>query len=129
MDQKPTAKTGIARIWAASFFSLNGLRYAVQNETAFRQELCIVATLLAILLFLPLSLLWKGLLFFASIIVLIVELLNSAIESVVDMVSPEYHNLAKMAKDFGSAAVLISIVLIIVLWSAAIFSIFFSESQ
>ena len=129
MDRKPKAKTGIARIWAAFFYSLNGLRFAIRNEAAFRQETCIIVVLLIVLLFLPLSFLWKGLLFFASIVIIIVELLNSAIESVVDMTSPEYHILAKRAKDLGSAAVLISIVLAIVLWSGAILTIFCGELQ
>ena len=124
MDHKPKAKTGIGRIWAAFFYSLHGLGFAICNETAFRQELIIIAGLLTVLLFLPLSFLWKGLLFFASMSVLIVELLNSAIESVVDMASPEYHILAKRAKDLGSAAVLVSIVIVIVLWCGAILTIF-----
>jgi len=123
MNRKLTTKTGIARIWAAFFYSLNGLRFAISNEAAFRQEACIAAVLLGVLLFLPLSLLWKGLLFFATISVLVVELLNSAIETVVDIVSPEYHELAKRAKDLGSAAVWVSIVLAIVLWGGAIFMI------
>ena len=123
MNHKPTSKTGIARIWAAFFYSLHGLGFALRNETAFRQEFFLVAVLLIVLLFLPLSFLWKGLLFFASILVLIVELLNSAIESVVNMTSPEYHILAKRAKDLGSAAVLVSIVLGIVLWICAILTI------
>ena len=124
MNRKLTTKVGIARIWAAFFYSLNGLRFAIFNEAAFRQEVCIVVVLLVVLLFLPLSLLWKGLLFFATTSVLVVELLNSAIESVVDMASPEYHDLAKRAKDLGSAAVLVSIVFAIVLWGVAIFIIF-----
>ena len=123
MDDKPTTKTGLARIWAAFFYSLHGLKFATRNETAFRQELIIIVLLLIVLLFLPLSLFWKGLLFFASILVLIVELLNSAVEAVVDMASPEYHILAKRAKDLGSAAVLVSIVLGIVLWICAILTI------
>jgi diacylglycerol kinase (ATP) len=69
---------------------------------------------------------WKGLLFLATTVVLVVELLNSAIESVVDIASPEYHVLAKRAKDLGSAAVLLSIVLAVVLWSVAIFRILLS---
>jgi diacylglycerol kinase (ATP) len=68
----------------------------------------------------------KGLLFLATTVVLVVELLNSAIESVVDIASPEYHVLAKRAKDLGSAAVLLSIVLAVVLWSVAIFRILLS---
>ena len=124
MNHKPTSKTGIIRIWAAFLYSLHGLGYAIRNETAFRQEMFIVVVCLIVLLFLPLSLLWKGLLFFVSVSVLIVELLNSAIEAVIDMASPEYHILAKRAKDLGSAAVLFSIVLGIVLWCGAILSIF-----
>ena len=124
MDHKPSAKTGIARVWAAFFYSLNGLCFAIRNEAAFRQESFIIAILLIVLLFLPLSFLWKGVLFFASMSVLIIELLNSAIESVVDMASPEYHILSKRAKDLGSAAVLVSIVLSIVLWCCAILTIF-----
>ncbi|MCW9096495.1 MAG: diacylglycerol kinase [Ignavibacteriaceae bacterium] len=123
MNRKLTTKTGIARIWAAVFYSLNGLRLAISNEAAFRQEASIVVVLLVVLLFLPLSLFWKGLLFFATTSVLVVELLNSAIESVVDIASPEYHGLAKRAKDLGSAAVLVSIVFAIVLWAGAIFTI------
>jgi diacylglycerol kinase (ATP) len=124
MDDKPTAKTGIARIWAALFYSLHGLKFAISKEAAFRQELIIIVLLLIVLLFLPLSFLWKGLLFFVSLSVLIVELLNSAIEAIVDMASLEYHILAKRAKDLGSAAVLVSIVLGIVLWCGAMLTIF-----
>ena len=129
MNRKQTTKTGIARIWAAFFYSLNGLRFAISNEAAFRQELCIVVVLFVALWFLPLSLFWKGLLFFATIFMLVVELLNSAIESVVDIASPEYHELAKRAKDLGSAAVLVSIVLAIVLWGVAIFIILQGEPK
>jgi len=123
MNRKRMTKTGIARIWAAFFYSLNGLRAAVSNEAAFRQEVCIAIVLSVVLLFLPLSLFWKGLLFFSTLSVLAVELLNSAIESVVDIASPEYHDLAGRAKDLGSAAVLISIVIALVLWAVAIFKI------
>lgn len=123
MDRKPPVKTGIARIWAAFFYSLNGLRHAISKEAAFRQEVFIVVIALIALLFLPLSFLWKGLLFYATASLLVVELLNSAIESVVDMVSPEYHLLAKRAKDLGSAAVLVSIVVAAILWGSAIFII------
>ncbi|MEW6714700.1 MAG: diacylglycerol kinase [Nitrospirota bacterium] len=127
MDRKPPAKTGIIRIWAAFFYSLNGLRHAISNEAAFRQEVFVVVIALITLLFLPLSLAWKGLLFFATASLLVVELLNSAIESVVDMISPEYNDLAKRAKDLGSAAVLVSIVIAAVLWSSAIFIILQGE--
>ena len=124
MDRKPPIKIGIARIWAAFFYSLNGLRHAISSEAAFRQEVIVIVIASAALLFLPLSFAWKGLLFFATASLLVVELLNSAIESVVDMASPKYHLLAKRAKDLGSAAVLVSIVVAVVLWGIAIFIIF-----
>ena len=106
----------------ATLYSLNGLHFAVTSEAAFRQEACLVVIASAVLLFLPVSILWKGLLFFATAAILVVELLNSAIESVVDMASPEYHSLAKRAKDLGSAAVFISIILAVILWGGAIFT-------
>jgi diacylglycerol kinase (ATP) len=124
MDTKPPHKTGIARIWAAFLYSLHGLRFAVYNEAAFRQELVLIAFALIALMLLPLSLVWKGILFLSTTSVLVVELLNSSIESVVDMASPEYHVLAKRSKDLSSAAVLIIIVVTAVLWCCAIFSLF-----
>lgn len=102
-------------------YSLNGLRYALASAAAFRQEASIISIATVGLLFLPLSLEWKGLLFLAMAVVLVVELLNSAIEAVVDLVSPEYHVLAKHAKDLGSSAVLVSLILAMVLWGTAIF--------
>lgn len=129
MDKKPAAKTGFARIWAAFFYSLQGLWFALRNESAFRQELCLFVILLVILFFLPLSITFKAILFFANSIVLIVELLNSAIESVVDLSSPEYNVLAKRAKDLGSAAVFVSLILALVLWLTALFQIIYGGSS
>lgn len=120
MDKKPAAKKGLARIWAAFFYSLNGLQFAVTNETAFIQEAFIYVVLLIVLYFMPISVIFKCILLSANTIVLIVELLNSAVESIVDMTSPEYNVLAKRAKDLGSAAVLISIALSILLWLIAL---------
>ena len=123
MSGKPPKKTGSARILAAFAYSLAGLRCTFSTEAAFRQEACLVAIVSLVLFFLPLSLEWKGLLFFATAGVLVVELLNSAIESVVDLASSDYHILAKRAKDIGSAAVFVSIVLALLLWSGAVVSI------
>lgn len=119
-DKKPAPKKGLSRIWAAFFYSLNGLQFAITNETAFMQEVFIYVVLLIVLYFLPLSVIFKCILLFANTIVLIVELLNSAVEAIVDMTSPEYNILAKRAKDMSSAAVLISIVLSILLWLCAL---------
>ncbi len=121
MQDKPHSKKGLVRIWFAFLYSLNGLRFALTKETAFQQEACIYLILLVILFFLPLSILFKCVLFFANTLVLIVEILNSAIESIVDMTSPDYHDYAKHAKDLGSAAVLMSITLAIVLWLCAVY--------
>ncbi len=122
-DCKPVKKTGISRLLAAFSYSLDGLRSTLISEAAFRQEICLVALALVALFFLPLSGEWKGLLFLATTAVLVVELLNSAIEAIVDLASPDYHILAKRAKDIASAAVLISIILAVLLWSGAVFSI------
>jgi len=120
MNDIPTKKRGFARILAAFFYSLSGLRSAFANEAAFRQELLLFFVLLPILFFLPVSGYLKSLLLIVNTVVLIVELLNSGIEAVVDMTAPEYHSLAKRAKDMGSAAVLISLVLATILWVYAI---------
>lgn len=123
MNHVPLKKTGLVRLWAALLNSLNGLRFAVKNETAFRQEIVLYVLLLIVLFFLPISILFKSILLVVNTIVLLVELINSAIEAIVDMVSPEYSELAKHAKDLGSAVVLISLVLAIVLWGFAVYSI------
>jgi diacylglycerol kinase (ATP) len=129
MNCKPPKKIGIARILAACTYSMDGIRCTFSTEAAFRQEAFIVAIVSAVLLFLPLSHEWKGLLFFATTAVLVVELLNSAIESVVDLVSSDYHILAKRAKDIGSAAVFVSIAFAVILWSGAVLSIFMNEMK
>lgn len=123
MKTKPERKTGFARIWAAFFNSLHGLRYAFSNEAAFRQELCVFIGLSLLLLFLNLPIAFKCVLFLANTLVLILELVNSAIEAVVDMVSPEYHELAKQAKDLASAAILIGLIAAAILWCCAFVSL------
>lgn len=124
MALKPERKKGLARILAAFFYSLNGLRHAITRESAFIQEVAVFAVASLVLLWLPLSLLWKGLLLTATAFVLIVELLNTAVEATVDLASPDYHELAKCAKDIGSAAVLLSIVVAVLLWGMALSTLF-----
>ena len=121
MNQKPSPKRGLERVWAAFLYSLDGLCFAFYNEAAFRQELFLVVISIIALLLLPFSFMCKCLLWFATINILVVEILNSAVEAVVDLVSPEYHNLAKHAKDLGSAAVFLSIFGTVVLWCVAIY--------
>lgn len=116
-----STKKGIARIIAAFFYSLDGLRSSLLYETAFRQEVVLFILLLPALYFLSIPVWLKLLLLTVNCLVLIIELLNSAIESVVDLASPEYHILAKRAKDIGSGAVLLSLVLAGALWLYAFF--------
>lgn len=122
LDKKPQ---GIARITKAFGYSLRGLAATYKNEAAFRQELWLYAVLFPIILLLPASTTDKMLLFAVNTLVLIVELLNSAIEAIVDMASPDYHRLAGMAKDIGSAAVLISLLLVATLWTIVILRCYF----
>ena len=119
-EKKPLPKIGLSRLWAALCYSLQGLRYALITETAFKQEAVIYAILLIVLYFLPLSIVFKCLLLTVNTLVLIIELLNSSIESIVDLLSPDYHDLAKQAKDIGSASVLLSISLAAAMWATAI---------
>lgn len=127
MNHVPSRKKGLARLRSAFLNSLNGLRFAVKNEEAFRQEIVLYVLLLIVLFFLPISIFFKTILLVVNTIVLLIEVINSAIEAIVDMVSPEYNELAKHAKDLGSAAVLISLILATVLWGFAVYSIFMNR--
>jgi len=124
MTEKPKKNSGIIRILYAFIYTFNGLSYALRNEAAFRQEAIIFVIALIAILFMPVSGIIKLLLLITSIIVLIVELLNSAIEAVVDKASPEYNELAKQAKDMGSAAVFLSFTAAGAVWLYAIIQIF-----
>ncbi len=109
-------KTGIIRIVHATGYSLKGLRAAWGNEAAFRQESVLFAILALIAIMLPVGAIEKILLIGSVAIVLIVELLNSAIEAVVDRVGSEWHELSGRAKDIGSAAVFIALLLAAFTW-------------
>jgi diacylglycerol kinase (ATP) len=125
MDSKPDdsqlesefkGKTGARRVWNALFYSFDGLKAAYRHEDAFRQEMWLAVVLVPLALFMPASGIGKALMVASVLLVLVVELLNSAIEATVDRVSLEHHRLAKRAKDIGSAAVLISLVNVVVVW-------------
>ena len=98
------------RVWNALFYSLDGFRAAFSHEDAFRQEVLLALILIPLALLLPASGIGKALMIASVLLVLIVELLNSAIEAVVDRISLEHHVLAKRAKDIGSAAVMLSLI-------------------
>ena len=115
--------TGIRRIWRALLFSINGLRAAWGEEAAFRQELVAALVLIPVALVLPASPTQKALLIACALLVLIVELVNSAIEATVDRISLEQHQLSGRAKDVGSAAVLVALVNFIVVWAMVLFEV------
>ena len=108
--------TGIKRIINATGYSLQGLQAAFKHEAAFRQEvfLLIIATFLA--LWLDVSYLERLLLIGSVVIVMITELMNSAIEAVVDRIGAEYHELSGRAKDIGSAAVFCALIFAGIVW-------------
>lgn len=110
-------KTGLARIWNAFHYSAAGLRAAYRHEDAFRQEVWLAAVLIPIALLLPASGLGKALMIASVLLVIMVELLNSAIETAIDRISLDQHLLSKRAKDIGSAAVLIALLNVIIVWT------------
>ncbi|MBY0346568.1 MAG: diacylglycerol kinase [Neisseriaceae bacterium] len=110
-------KTGLRRLWYALGYSKAGLLAAYQHEAAFRSLVWSGVLLLPLALFLGQTSVEKALLCAVLLISLIVELLNSAIEAVVDRISLERHELSKRAKDMGSAAQLLAMVLVILTWT------------
>lgn len=110
-------RTGLRRVWNALFYSLAGLKAAFRHEDAFRQELLLAALLIPLGLWLGPDGVARALLVGSVLLVLIVELLNSAIEATVDRISLQDHVLAKRAKDIGSAAVLLALVNGALVWS------------
>jgi len=119
------SKSGLKRILSAFFYSLEGFRAAWRMEHAFRQELVLVVCGTIIALLLPLIGLEKLMLIGVLVLVLIVELINSAVEAVVDRVSLERNPLSKNAKDFGSAAVFLSLSLAGATWIVVLYPLFF----
>lgn len=121
MESPYKGKTGLRRLWNAFHYSLAGFKAAYQNEDAFRQESLLAAVLIPLALFLPAGAVGKALMIACVLLVLIVELLNSAVEATVDRISLEDHQLAKRAKDIGSAAVLLSLVNLAAVWALVLF--------
>jgi diacylglycerol kinase (ATP) len=116
-------RSGFSRVWHAAGFSLAGLR-AGWGETAFRQEALAAAMLLPLSAWLARSWIEAALLAGSVVLVLIVELLNTAVETAIDRIGPEWHDLSKRAKDMGSAAVLLSLLLCGGIWAAALWQRF-----
>lgn len=118
------ARTGFSRVWHATGYSLSGLR-AGWSEAAFRLEACLSFVLLPLAFFLGRSWVEVALLAGSVLLVMIVELLNTAVEAAIDRIGPEWHDLSKRAKDMGSAAVFLSLLIAGGIWLAALNQYFF----
>lgn len=114
--------TGIKRVIDAAGYSMRGLSAAFKNEAAFRQELALAVILAPVALYIGQSNIERTLLIASLLLVLIVELLNSAVEAVVDRISNEHHELSGRAKDIGSAAVFVSLANVVIVWAMIIFT-------
>ena len=114
---------GLTRAIHAAKNSWNGLIFAYQEESAFRQELVLLVILTPVALLLPVSVLEKALMISALLMVLAIELLNSSVEAAIDRISFEHHDLSKRAKDFGSAAVMLALLIAFIIWAAVMFQL------
>jgi diacylglycerol kinase (ATP) len=114
-------ETGLRRIVSAAGYSLKGLRSCWKNEAAFRQEVMAGIFMLPLALWLGEGEVEKSLLAGSLMLVLIVEILNSGIEAVVDRIGHEHHDLSGLAKDLGSAAVMLSLINVALVWGLVLF--------
>ncbi len=114
---------GLTRLFRACLYSYKGLRHAFQHEAAFRQEFLAAMVLIPAACLLDVAVTERILLVTSVVLVLIVELLNTGIEAVVDRVGFELHELAGIAKDVGSAAVLVSILLWLYVWGSILLTL------
>lgn len=113
---------GPARLLAAARWSVQGLKAAWLHESSFRLEVCLAAVFLPAALWLGRTGLERAILLATVLLVLVVELLNSAIEAAVDRFGPEHHSLAGRAKDMGSAAVSVCLLIAVAVWGLVIFN-------
>ncbi|CDH20110.1 diacylglycerol kinase [Xenorhabdus bovienii str. kraussei Quebec] len=116
--------TGLIRIIKAAGYSVKGIRAAWQNEAAFRQEVIVAILAIIIAFSLDFGMSERLLLIGSVMLVVIVEILNSAIEAVVDRIGSEYHELSGRAKDMGSAAVFLTMILALFIWGMILWSYF-----
>ena len=116
MESPFKGKTGLRRVWNAFHYSRAGLQAAYRHEDAFRQEALLALVLIPLAIWLGEGAVERALLIGCVLLLLIVELINSAIEATVDRISLELHPLAKRAKDIGSAAVMIALLNAVLVW-------------
>jgi diacylglycerol kinase (ATP) len=107
---------GLRRLVNALFYSLSGLRLAFLHESAFRQEVALAAVLVPIACVIDVSAVERVLLIASVLLLFVVELLNSSVEAAIDRIGLDIHSLSKRAKDLGSAAVLIALVMLAITW-------------
>ena len=117
-------KTGFTRIFNAFGYSMQGIRAALKHEAAFRQEMVLAIILIPLAFFITQDVIKLVLLITTPLLVLVVEILNSAIEAVVDRFGEEHHELSGRAKDMASAAVFFSLVIVAVVWGLILFDIY-----
>jgi diacylglycerol kinase (ATP) len=116
LESPHKGQRGIRRLFNAFFYSLSGLRIAFNHESAFRQEIAIAAILIPLACFVPVDAAERVLLIGSVVLLLIVELLNSSVEAAIDRIGFDTHRLSKRAKDLGSAAVFLALVLLATTW-------------
>ena len=120
MTTVPPKRTGCTRLYYALLYSLSGLNLAWRAAPAFRLEVCISAVLIPLAFYVGQDWMQVSLLLACVVLVLVAELLNTGIESAIDRIGPEWHVLSKQAKDVGSAAVFLSMLLCAGVWGAAL---------
>ncbi|MFW2403134.1 MAG: diacylglycerol kinase [Gammaproteobacteria bacterium] len=120
MTATPDSPRGIRRIVAATRYSMAGLRAAWQNEEAFRLEVIAAVVLIPAAFWVGTTAVERALLIGSILLVMIVELMNAAIENTIDRIGTERHELSGRAKDQGSAAVLVSLVLVAMTWGMVV---------
>lgn len=121
MSHKITKRTGVQRIFFATYNSYKALKHNIVHEAAFRQEVIAAVILIPVAFYIDVLYIERLLMVSSIVLILIVELLNTAIEAVVDRIGLEFHELSGLAKDSGSAAVLFSLLLMGFIWIHAIF--------
>lgn len=117
MESPHKGKTGLKRLMNAFNYSCSGIQEAYRNEDAFRQEVLLATILLPLAFWINAAAIGRAMMVGSVLLLLVVELLNSAIEATVDRISLDDHRLAKRAKDIGSAAVLITIINLVLVWT------------
>ena len=121
MESPFKGKTGLRRLINAFGYSVEGFKAAFKHEDAFRQEVFLAIVLIPLAFYLGKTSIEKALMIASVLLVMIVELLNSAVEAAVDHTSTEHHALAKRAKDIGSAAVFFALTIVLVVWGLVLF--------